>query len=243
LIDKCPAIAVAAFFVRHPSPRSDVIMAAPRGRFPLEVKMEYWNTKLFLILNAASTADPWIVHFAFLLAQDLVYVGPVPVACLWIWGSLRRRGELVAVGGGLLLALAISTVISAFSYHPRPFMIGVGNALMPHNAETSFPSDHATFLWTLGLGLIATGAPRRWGALIVVLGALTAWARVYLGVHWPLDMLGSFVIACVCAAFAVTIRPIATARLAPSIERLYHWTIDTLRLLPAVFPRRGSSAE
>jgi undecaprenyl-diphosphatase len=74
-----------------------------------------------------------------------------------------------------------------------------------------------------------------------VLGVLTAWARVYLGVHWPFDMLGSFIVAGAGAIFAAAVRPFATARVVPLVERLYHRVLDTLRLPLAVFPRHISS--
>jgi undecaprenyl-diphosphatase len=162
------------------------------------------------------------------------------VAALWIWGSSRRRGGLLAVGASLLLALAISTVIGALWYHPRPFVAGVGHALMRHDAETSFPSDHATFLWTVGFGLIAVRAGGAWGWSIAALGMVTAWARIYLGVHWPLDMAGSFLIACVSAAFAAAVHPFMRMHVLPLAERLYERGLDCLRLPAAAFPRRRS---
>lgn len=203
--------------------------------------MDNWNVDLFLAINGPTTPAPWVLHLATAFAQDLVYVGALLAAGLWIWGAPQRRGGLVAVGCGLLLAFAISTVIGLVWYHPRPFAVGIGHALMAHNTETSFPSDHGTFLFTIGLGLIATGAARRWGAVVLALGITTAWARVYLGVHWPLDMAGSFILASVCAVFAVIVRPLADAHLVPLVERPYHWVLDTLRLPLTVFPRRNSS--
>ncbi|WP_448192897.1 phosphatase PAP2 family protein [Azospirillum sp. sgz301742] len=204
--------------------------------------MDSWNVDLFLAINGPAVPASWVLHLAMACAEGLVYVGALLAAGLWMWGAPHRRGGLVAVGGGLLLAFAISTAIGQFWYHLRPFVAGIGHALMPHNAETSFPSDHGTFLFTLALGLIATGAARRWGAVVLALGVATAWARVYLGVHWPLDMAGSFILASVCAMFAVIVRPLADAHLAPLIERFYHWILDTLRLPLVMFPRRNSSA-
>ena len=56
--------------------------------------MENWNSQLFLALNGPSTPDPWILQLATLFAQDLVYLGPVFAAGLWIWGAPGRRGGL-----------------------------------------------------------------------------------------------------------------------------------------------------
>lgn len=203
--------------------------------------MDNWNVDLFLAFNGPAAPAPWVLHLVTACAEDLVYVAAILAAGLWMWGAPHRRGGVVAVGCGLLLAFAISTVIRFSWYHPRPVVAGVGHALMPHNAETSFPSDHGTFLFTFAVGLIATGAARRWGAFVLALGVATAWARVYLGVHWPLDMAGSFIIAGVCAVFAVIIRPLPDVHLVPLIERFYHWVLDTLRLPLAMFPRRSSS--
>lgn len=202
--------------------------------------MDDWNLTLFSVLNAPSAPAPWLVHLARICAEDLVFLVAGLVAALWIWGSPRRRGGLVAVGCGLLLALAISTAIGALWYHPRPFVAGIGHTLMRHNTETSFPSDHATFLWTVGLGLIATRVWRAWGWSVAALGFVTAWARIYLGVHWPLDMAGSFVIACVSAAFAAAVYPFAASQVLPLIERLYERGLELLRLPAALFPRRRS---
>ncbi|MBK1842319.1 phosphatase PAP2 family protein [Azospirillum sp. YIM B02556] len=203
--------------------------------------MDNWNVDLFLAINGPAAPAPWMLHLAMVCAEGLVYVVAALAAGLWMWGAPQRRGGLVAVGCGLLLAFAVNTAIGMVWYHPRPFAAGIGHQLMAHDMATSFPSDHGTFLFTVGLGLIATGAARRWGAVVLALGAATAWARVYLGVHWPLDMAGAFILGGVCALFAVILRPVADAHLAPLVERLYHRLLDGLRLPLAMFPRRRSS--
>ncbi|WP_369072325.1 phosphatase PAP2 family protein, partial [Escherichia coli] len=53
----------------------------------------------------------------------------------------------------------------------------------------SFPSDHGTVIFTFALAFLCWH--RLWsGSLLMVLAVVIAWSRVYLGVHWPLDMLG-----------------------------------------------------
>lgn len=202
--------------------------------------MEKWNIKLFLALNAPSAPDPWLVFLARVCAEDPVFLIAGLVAALWVWGAPGRRGGLLAMGVGLLLACAISAALNAFWYNPRPFAAGIGHTLIPHAPDSSFPSEHATFLWTVGFGLVATRVWRALGWLVVALGLATAWARLYLGVHFPLDMAGSFVIAGVSAEVAMAVQPWVEARMLSLVERLYEATLDMMRLPIAVFPRHGS---
>ena len=51
---------------------------------------------------------------------------------------------------------------------------------------------------------------RRWGVLWLLLGIPVAWSRIYLGVHYPMDMVGAFAIS-LLAASAVRILPLHTA--------------------------------
>jgi undecaprenyl-diphosphatase len=61
-------------------------------------------------------------------------------------------------------------------------------------------------MFTMAVVLAASRAEggRRFGQWLLPLAAATAWARVYLGVHYPMDMLGALVVAGVVAALANT---------------------------------------
>jgi undecaprenyl-diphosphatase len=67
--------------------------------------------------------------------------------------------------------------------------------MLAHGPENSFPSDHTTFILTVGFALITTHAAPTWGKLVSISGALVARARIYLGLHFPVDMLASALIA------------------------------------------------
>jgi undecaprenyl-diphosphatase len=198
------------------------------------------NTTLFLTLNASATPDPRLVGLARFLAVVPTWLTAAVVAGLWVWGAPGKRGALLATGLGLAVSLALAFAIAALWYHPRPADLGLGHVLMAHEPETSFPSDHATFLWAIGFGLIATRAWRGWGWLVSGLGLAAAWARVYLGVHFPLDMAGAFGVALLGAVVARAAPHRLTASILPLIERPYEAMLRLARLPRFVFPRHES---
>jgi len=148
------------------------------------------NQRLFLIFNASGHPDPLTVALAEIAASWLVYAAAALVPALRIWGRRDARGALLATVLGVSVALGINQMLGLLWFEPRPFMIGLGHTLALHAVENSFPSDHATFLWSLGFALLATGAARWWGVMVCVVGLLVAWARVYLGLHFPIDIPG-----------------------------------------------------
>ncbi len=154
--------------------------------------MEHLNSQLFLWLNASTPPSQLQLWLAIGVAEWLIYALPLLLALLWFSGQARQAVLTAALS--VLLALACGQLIGLLWPHPRPFMLGMGQTLLPHPPETSFPSDHATVFFTLGLSLLGSGW-RRLAALVLLTGALVAWARVYLGVHFPLDMLGALLLA------------------------------------------------
>lgn len=125
----------------------------------------------------------------------------IATAAVGFLALLRRWSDalllLIAVCGGQVLSSLLKLGID----RPRP-------DLVPHLAQVqtlSFPSGHAmmsaiTYL-TLG-SLVARIVPGRAtkvyvGTLAVLLTLLVGFSRIYLGVHWPSDVLGGW-----CAGFA-----------------------------------------
>jgi undecaprenyl-diphosphatase len=104
-------------------------------------------------------------------------------------------------------------------------MIGLGHTFLPHAPDSSFPSDHVTVLSGVALTLLLGGA-RRLGGLTVLAGAAVSWARVFLGVHFPLDMFGALVVACVTYALIAPLWHLAGS----AVTR---WTVVVYRKLLA----------
>ena len=68
-------------------------------------------------------------------------------------------------------------------------------------------------------------------------GASVAWARVFLGVHFPVDMLASLAVGAVSGGIAVAIRPVVAVTVLPVADALYEGTVALLHLPPALIPR------
>ncbi len=159
--------------------------------------MEAWfpgNLALFNLLNASAAPNTVLRALAHLFAVDALYALMLAMMVVWFTGAAAARRSLMLAVGAVAVGVVVNVVIGAVLGTPRPFAAGIGHQFLVHSADASFPSDHGTVVWSIGLCLIATGQAR-FGRGVMWLGLLVAWARVYLGVHYPLDFLGGFVVA------------------------------------------------
>jgi membrane-associated phospholipid phosphatase len=107
--------------------------------------------------------------------------------------------------------LAADIVADALSYGLRdwigrrrpPLVYPEPKALVhvPHSG--SFPSGHATIAFACAT-VLAWKAPRLAFPAFVLAGAI-AWSRVYVGVHWPLDVLGGAALGILLATALLTL--------------------------------------
>ncbi|MDR7037719.1 undecaprenyl-diphosphatase [Methylobacterium sp. BE186] len=164
---------------------------------------------LLALRNPADLADPVGPRWLEETMRDItglgsvftiVFVTAAVAAYLALAGKQRLAAFVVAaVGGGEI----VSTVLKLFYHRPRP-------DLVPHGMEVftaSFPSGHAMMsaiaYLTLATLLARVDPHRRVKALVLTLGIFITLcvgiSRVYLGVHWPSDVLAGW---CVGAAWA-----------------------------------------
>lgn len=161
--------------------------------------LETLNVTLFQWLGAGYAPEPHLLAVARWIA---VYsLASVPLLLLLLWWRRPRNREtiLTAVASGGF-ALAATELLAAITAHPRPFMVGLSPLYVAHAAEGSFPSAHASLMLAVAGTLMITRGTSVWGAGLAVFGLATAWARVYLGLHFPLDILGSALMAAATVA-------------------------------------------
>jgi undecaprenyl-diphosphatase len=178
------------------------------------------------------------VGLAELAASGVIILVPFLLTALWIWGDPTRRVGLVATSIAAAVALGTNQVLGLLWFEPRPFMIGLGRTLITHPPENSFPSDHTTFMLTVGFGLIATRAAATWGKIVIILGLLVAWARIYLGLHFPVDMVASGLVGGCFGGGAAFLLPLTRRWVMPLLNPFYEAGLRVLHLPARVFPRQ-----
>ena len=156
--------------------------------------MQNLNLALFSAINAGGAPHPGVARLAIFAADWLVYALPAMLLLTWIFGARTTRRQAIEAGVGVCVAIALAQVIGHFWFSPRPFMAGVGTQLIPHAPDSSFPSDHMTFAWSLAVGMLLAGTTRLTGYVMIAMAAAIAWGRVYAGVHWPFDMAGGVLV-------------------------------------------------
>ena len=146
-------------------------------------------------------------ELARLLADYLIYGAVVILALLWFHRAGLRAGLAVAVGA--VVALGIGQVLAALLPESRPFVLDHFTPLVPHAADSSFPSDHLLVLGALVGGVLMASRPL--AAVAALMALLVAAARVFVGIHHPVDVVGGFLIGMACglaawAALALLLR-------------------------------------
>ncbi len=182
--------------------------------------LETWNRAVFLNLNAGPATPPALLVAAELLANGLIYAVPVALILMWLRGDGRSRAAALRALFVSAIALGLAQAIGLLWPHPRPFMIGLGHAWVQHSPDASLPSDHVTVFASVGLSLLLGGAAPE-GATVLAIGLAVAWARIFVGVHFPLDMLAALGVAGL--AWAV-VRPLWARwgeRVTRQVERIY----------------------
>ncbi|WP_406476111.1 phosphatase PAP2 family protein [Streptomyces sp. NBC_01615] len=181
---------------------------------------------LYDINGLAKAAPHWfdrgmefVGEYGLLLAMVLLV--------LWCWWTVRRRGGEDAASSVAALvwaplaagiAVLVNVPIRGFVERPRPFVDHQGlDVLVSGKTDYSFVSDHATLTMAMAVGLFV--AHRKFGLVGIGLALLEGFCRVYMGVHYPTDVVGGFALG---TAVALLLSPLAMALLTPvtkAVER------------------------
>ncbi|WP_411145742.1 phosphatase PAP2 family protein [Streptomyces sp. x-80] len=162
------------------------------------------------ITDLAHGAPDWIRTLADLgTSGGLLLL--MAVAVLGWWRS--RRGEARAVALAVLVpvativAYALSEIVKSLVNEERPCRAVAGAAASivpcPPEGDWSFPSNHSTLAAALAVGIVFAWRAALWLALPVAL--LTGFSRVFVGVHYPHDVLVGLGLGTLVAALCVAL--------------------------------------
>src|SRR6516164_3733307 len=149
-----------------------------------------WDLSLFRILNevppaVASVLTP-LVHLFLPIGIVIAIVLIAGYVVAWTRSVLPLAAGAAAAGAAWALANAAKVIAN----RPRPYQV-VADAVLrqPPAHGTSFPSSHTAVTVAVVIAFVPF-LPRALAAAAIAYAVLLGWSRVYLGVHYPLDVLG-----------------------------------------------------
>lgn len=174
---------------------------------------------LFLRVNDLAARTPWLHRPAAAYATYGVVLVAVLIVVGW-WIARRRSSRVMAsallVPVGVLVAFGIQQIVVSLVDEARPYAVHPDVlVLIARTTDPSFPSDHACVTGAAAAGLFLVD--RRLGWTATVLAVLMAVTRVYVGAHWPLDVVAGLALGAVVAVLTVLTLRRPVSRL---VERL-----------------------
>ncbi|WOE32670.1 MULTISPECIES: phosphatase PAP2 family protein [unclassified Acinetobacter] len=152
------------------------------------------NLDLFTLINSSNQSFTWLTKFGLFIANDLLYLLIMIFAICWLRGGTLIKTYIFKAFIFTAIALCISLSFSNLFYFPRPFTLGIGHQILAHTANGSFPSDHMLIFSCIAFSYLFSPF-KKLGILLLCVALLVGWSRVFVGVHFPVDILGGFTLA------------------------------------------------
>ena len=171
-------------------------------------------------VNRFAINTAWLHTPARLFAHYGVAVFAALLLVSWLLarrtGNARRVAASLWGPFGVLVAVGLNQPISNAVAEERPYTVFPhALTLVARSTDFSFPSDHSVMAGAAAVGVLL--ANRRLGLVTAALAVLMAATRVYVGAHWPLDVVAGLAIG---AGFALAAYAVVRPLLVRIVERL-----------------------
>jgi undecaprenyl-diphosphatase len=152
------------------------------------------NNDLFLLINGWAGHSSLIDGIMVFFAKDLIYVvAAVAVVCAGLLIYHKQWRTLAFFAGSMVLSFILLKLAGTLNVDHRPFMDHHVTQLIEHAPGKSFPSDHTTASTAIAAGILFLTAYKKTGAALIVCAVLIGFSRIFVGVHYPADILGGLI--------------------------------------------------
>jgi undecaprenyl-diphosphatase len=170
------------------------------------------NYKLFQLINQNAEHHPFLDGLMVFVTQYALVIYALVVLLMWVFGKNKYKYTVVFAAITGALGLFINVVLGHIHYEPRPFVTHSNvHLLIPHAKDSAFPSDHSTGAFSLALAVLWR-KHRKIGFGMLIFAILTGISRIYVGHHYPFDVLASIIVSLITSrfvyAFSSVFRPI-----------------------------------
>ena len=151
--------------------------------------------QLFSWLNGLAGQNAILDEAARLLGNEFFMPSTFGLLLLGLWiatrdARTREKNQKAIISTVLALALVTFLVHMAYFIYqrPRPFLVHEVNLLITPPSDPSFPSNSTSVAFSIAASVWIMNRPL--GSILLIPASLVALSRVFMGVHYPSDILG-----------------------------------------------------
>ncbi|MBY0599393.1 undecaprenyl-diphosphatase [Bacillus bingmayongensis] len=174
------------------------------------------NYMLFKVINRLAKRNAAMDTIMVLISQKARYVYLFMLIFMWFRSNVYKKVILYA-GVSAGLTLFVNRIIQRFYFKPRPFISRDVRLLIPAMKNSSFPSKHTALAFAIATSVLLRD--RLVGSIMWVLAILTGFSRIWVGHHYPFDIIGS--------AFMGSLISIVVDKNTYTLKPFVTWIINT----------------
>jgi undecaprenyl-diphosphatase len=171
------------------------------------------DTGVFLFINGLAGKIPVLDEFFKGISNDYFTLILTCLILVWVWfgtrDSLKREINQKAIITAIIsigLVSAMVAVMNQFYFRDRPFNTLPADSInllyyRPH--DSSFPANFAAVIFALVLPVFFKNKP--FGGFLLTLAIVACFGRIYIGIHYPLDIVGGLAIGLLASILAYLI--------------------------------------
>ena len=137
-------------------------------------------------------------------AEYLIYLTLIGMFIIAFRGKVNDKKALLLACLTLPIAIIIIKIIHIFFYEPRPYVSFDITPLVEHEADASFPSRHTSIMAAIALSF--TYFKSKYAPLLLLFTLWVGLARIYVGLHYPFDIIGGILTGLVSMTIALQVR-------------------------------------
>ncbi|MBI2017644.1 phosphatase PAP2 family protein [Candidatus Daviesbacteria bacterium] len=163
------------------------------------------NLGFFFLIFGLNNQNNFLDSLMIFGAEYVIYISFALIFVLAFRGQIKERKALILVCLSIPIVVLMIKFIHLFLFEPRPYIAQDISPLIPDTKEdASFPSRHTALMFTLAFSYFFYQSKWRFHFLIMALWV--SLSRIFVGVHYPLDIIGGIMTAFVSVFIAWKIK-------------------------------------
>lgn len=154
------------------------------------------NSEIFRIINNLTNKNIVLDYSMIFISKYGTYISIFALMVVYVLGIKKKNSKYKKIAVNALIIISINLILSfaiRSVYHvSRPFVNDEVNLLYIHAKSASFPSNHV--IWTMSIALGIGRYNKIFRSTLVILSLLVGFSRIYVGHHYPSDVIGACIV-------------------------------------------------